>query len=188
MTQQTLPQITTLDDFLSAISLALKADPDKIYRPLDEYLRALWGLVQAHQNDPVSFALLANLLTEATLSEATPFDQDWLQFTELPARNERDDDFEYLRKTILCQIADLHRIKSMNLSPQDLYGGVWLPTGNSWYNFQVDDFLWQALVGFRAHNGIFQKHLSTAIGRDPQSTQCDWFLLTDFLGLGQMYE
>jgi hypothetical protein len=188
MTQQTLPQITTFDDFLNAISLVLKMNSDKAYRPLDDYLRALWGLIQAHQNDSVSFALLVDLLTEATVVEAMPFNQDWLRYTKLPDRNVNDSDFEHLRKTILCQVADLHRMKGMKLTPQDRYGGVWLPTGNAWYNFQVADFLWQALVGFRAHNGLFQKRLSTAIGRDPQSTQCNWSLLTDFLGLGQLYE
>lgn len=188
MTQQAFPQITTLSDLLHTVDSVLKITSDNAYRPLDEYLRALWGLIQDHQNDSVSYALLAELLTQAMTARPVPFDPDWLQYTTLPDRNEGKSDYEHLRKTILCQIADLYRMKDMEIGPLDRHGGIWLPTGNAWYNFQLADFLGQALMGCDAHNGLYQKGLTTVIGRDPQSTECDWVVVAEFLALGQMYE
>jgi hypothetical protein len=178
----------TLDDLLNLIQATIQDKEDDSFRPLDEYLCALWKLVQQERGSLVTYTLLAKLLTRALKAPPAPFDPDWLKYTLLPKRRETDHDYDYLSITIQCQIADLFRMKGMDLSPAQRYGGVWLPTGNAWHNFHVTDYLGQAVAGFRAHNRLFQKNLPTVIGRDPQSTQCDWFILAEFLALGQIYE
>jgi hypothetical protein len=51
---------------------------------LEEYLRALWVLIEKHKNTTVSFALLAQLLADALKQQPAPFDESWLRYESPP--------------------------------------------------------------------------------------------------------
>jgi len=182
-------QSSTFSEFLEPIQSVLETIPeDGPYRPLEEYLRALWALVQIHSGEIVSYSVLVQVVTQALEAPPVSFDSNWLEYTKLPNRNEIDNDYEYLRATILCQIADLHRMEDMQISPLDRYGGIHLPTGNNWYNFSLNDFLWQAINGFKGHKGLFKKSLITSVAPNTELDECNWFVLAHFLWLGEYYE
>ncbi len=149
-------------------------------RTLEEYLRALWPLAQANKDAPVSFGLLASVLAEAWVSPIEPFDPEWLSYTDPPAELSQGaqaaDSFGFLKKMLLYQIADLHRMKQegvLDRPPHVLWLGASRKGGRQWFNFIPAYFLRCALGGM-----------------DPEAnhTDCDWSVLAIFLWLGQIYE
>jgi hypothetical protein len=145
-------------------------------RSLEEYLRALWVLVQSHRSEQVSWTLIGSILTDAFTIEPLAFDPQWLQYNEPPLRKNISDPYAYLQHMLLYQIADLHRMQeagTLNLSPVTLYGGIDSPTGHRWYNFSTESYFECAFSGAEEGN---------------QSQECDWDSLADLLYLGQIYE
>ena len=142
-------------------------------RTLEEYLRALWLLVQAHRQEPVTWAVISELLTAAFSAEPAAFDQSWLRYKSPPFSQKREG-FAYLQHMLLYQIADLHRMReagTLNFDATTLYFGVDSPTGHRWYNFEI--------------NGFFECAFSGAEGNLEESS---WENLAELLYLGQIYE
>src|SRR5258705_4835897 len=99
---------TSYSEFIEFISKLAELETK---RSLVEYLQALWHLVQSHRNEEPSFSLFEKLLSESFLTEPASFNESWLEFSKLPNSKTEIKSFEFLRQTILCQIADLHRMK-----------------------------------------------------------------------------
>ena len=170
--------ITTSSDLHTFIAGLVKAFDDNRIEytdSLEEYLRALWSLVQRHRDSQLSYSLMAELIASALSAESAPFDERWLTYTKpfLPEPPEDTGTFEMLNDTLLYQIADLHRMKltgQLDQSPSVLYMGVNSPTGHTWYNFDVAGFLNQGRRCF------------------PVSEAIDWADFIVFLWCGQIYE
>jgi len=163
-------------DFVHALAESASASD----RSLEDYLRALWLLIQGHKDSNLSFALCAQLLADALTSPVAPFDNEWLIFKEPPSELSQNqpiqNEYQFLRKMILYQIADLHRISeegALDAPPHILYMGASRKGGRTWYNFEPQTFLDVALGGMKA---------------DPNLTEWDWGGLAIQLWLGQIYE
>jgi hypothetical protein len=180
-----ISQIISTADFLEFVAELSEVETE---RTLDEYLRALWGLIQKHSNERPAYSMLARLLFEAFTSKPVQFDSDWLKFTRPPISGEVKESFEYLKQVILCQIADLHRMKAIEITPIEKYSGFTSPTGNTWHNFDPSDYLEAASNGFRAHVRRDSKVYWSVFPHTFESTECDWGDLAEILCLGQIYE
>ena len=189
-------QIKTVRDLLDYLyTLSEKAADIS----LDTYLRTLWGLIQREQNTP---DLVGKLFAEAFVKEPLPFDEDWLQYKAPSLDNKPMNDYEYLRHTILYQIADLYRIRDLEISPLDRYAGFESPTGHIWYNTELAGYLECGVSGFYSHSeGFNNKDLSHSsdplssllselkpVGREFNSTEFSWRDVAEILYLGQIYE
>jgi hypothetical protein len=172
-------QVKTQKDFCEFIRVLAK-NASSSDRSLEEYLRALWLLVQEYKNDKLSFALLAQILADALTAPVAPFDDNWLNYEEPPAELHQghpvENDFEFLQKMLLYQIADLHRMREegvLDAPPHILWMGASRKGGSVWYNFEPATFLGIALGGIKA---------------DSDNTEYDWSNLAIQLWLGQIYE
>ncbi len=145
-------------------------------RSLEEYLRALCGLLQQTQADGVTFRLLGQLLHDAFLAEPLSFDENWLQYDTPPDldEDEKEGSFSVLQQMICYQIADLHRMAQAGLlDNQFRYFGIDSPTGHRWYNFDPSSYLECAAQSLR---------------EDDAYTDASWTDLAVLLWLGQIYE
>ena len=173
----------TWNDFLNSIPTSGMLDYDGT---LQEYLIALWQIIEKSHGELVSLELIYKALDDATKLEPMEFKDEWLNYDKLPDDYEptkKDNGYEYLKRTILFQIADLQRMKkagTLDLDPEALYFGVRSPTGHSWYNFHVRNFFSCAIAGFRSYG--------SQIGMPLNSTECSWQNLAVILHLGQIYE
>lgn len=172
-------QVKTQQDFYNFIEQLAKAAKNS-ERSLEEYLRALWVRLQASRDKPVSFTMLAQLLSTALTSTIAPFDPTWLRYKnpprELSQMKPVEDTFAFAMNMLLYQIADLHQMKAegiLDQPPHVLWLGVNRQGGRTWYNFVPAAFLDAGIGPMRA---------------DSQETDCDWDILAIFLWLGQNYE
>lgn len=146
---------------------------------LEDYLRALWAVVQHHRNNPPTLALFAQMLLEALTQTPPPFDEAWLAYNKpagvVGSGPERvQDDFKELQDMLCYQIADLHRMREAGtLDNPYRYFGIESPTGQTWYNFTPADFF---------GNGSYGLHEGS------EETECNWADLAIQLWLGQIYE
>lgn len=166
-----LATLRTLADVQAAIPWDQPHD-----RSLEEYLRALWRLVQTHRNEQVSWTLIGSILTQAFTTEPLAFDPHWLHYDAPPLQEDVPDPYAYLQQMVLYQIADLHQMQNagtFSLSRAILYGGVDSPTGHRWYNFSTESYFECAFSGAEEKNQI---------------EECSWADLADLLYLGQIYE
>jgi hypothetical protein len=175
--------VMKISEFVQQINVIRKQTEGKTN--LEEFLRALWGEILDHQDDQPTWELFVQLISGAWVGNAPNFNQEWLQFTRDPLDTEFDtgeslSDFEFLRSTILYQIADLRRMADagyFNRDPNVLYMGAQSPSGASWYNWTPNSFLEAATAGFR----------DGARG-DVELTNATWRYLAVLLHHGQKYE
>jgi hypothetical protein len=111
--------VKTTGDFRKYVLLLASERATPTPRSLEEYLRALCGLIQQAQAHQVTYALLGQLLHDAFLAEPLPFDENWLQYDAPPDldedENENGRSFSVLQHMICYQIADLHRMAQAGL-------------------------------------------------------------------------
>ncbi len=171
-------------------------------RSLEEYLRSLWIVINRYKGQTVSYQLFAKVTQEAFDAEPGEFDDRWLTYKKELAWDYRDgkyviqeykngdwvitqfdvDDFEILTHTILCQIADLHRMRDKQLTDPNRWFGIDSPTGNRWYNFDVFGY-WEC-----ATRGVLDHLRSSESFIRHRLLHCTWALFAAFLELGQSYE
>ena len=168
--------VQTAEDFQLFVDDLVNTLARTSQRNLDEYLRALWGLLVSQQDKEPTWQLLAQLFRRAFIEPAYEFDHNWLQYTDPDTEfyQTTRSEFDVLKQMLLYQIADLHRMRAsgnFDLPGYILSGGISSPTGHIWYNFSPEDFLASANSGiqFRADH-------------------CTWSDLALFLWLGQIYE
>jgi hypothetical protein len=168
--------IKTTGDFRNSVLLLANGRAITTPKSLEEYLRALWNLLQQAQTHQVTYALLAQLLDEAFLAKSLPFDETWLQYSAPPTLDEDDNAraFSVLQHMICYQIADLHRMAQTGLLESEWrYFGMDSPTGHRWYNFDPSSYL---------------KCAAQTLREDGISLDAGWIDLTLLLWLGQIYE
>jgi len=169
-------QIKTIGDFRSYVLFLAKGIATTTARSLEEYLRALWSLIEQAQTQPVTYALLGQLLHDAFLVEPVPFQQMWLQYETPPDlhEDETEEAFSVLQRMICYQIADLHRMAQAGLLENEWrYYGIDSPTGHRWFNFDPSTYLECAPQSIR---------------EDGVGTEASWIDLAILLWLGQIYE
>jgi hypothetical protein len=169
-------QIKNIADFRRYVLLLADGRAALTDRSLEEYLLALFRLIQQAQAKPVTFALLGQLLQDAFSAEPLPFHESWLQY-EVPPDLDKDDNeqpFSVLQQMICYQIADLHRMAQAGLLENEWrYFGIDSPTGHRWFNFDPSSYLKCSVQSIR-EDGIL--------------TDASWIDLAILLWLGQIYE
>ncbi|EFH79571.1 hypothetical protein [Ktedonobacter racemifer] len=169
-------QIKTIGDFRRFVLLLADGIASTTPKSLEEYLRALWNLIQQAQAKPVTYALLGQLLQDAFLVEPLPFHEAWLSY-DVPPDLDKDDHeqpFSVLQQMICYQIADLHRMVQAGLLENEWrFYGIDSPTGHRWFNFDPSSYLQCA---------------PQSIQEDGTSTDASWLDLAILLWLGQIYE
>ncbi len=137
-------QIQTIGDFRRFVLFLADVRAPGTARSLEEYLRGLWHLIQQAQAEPVTYALLGQLLQDAFLAEPLPFQETWLQYEAPPAldEDENGESFSVLQQLICYQIADLHRMAQAGLLENKWrFLGIDSPTGHRWFNFDPSSYL-----------------------------------------------
>jgi hypothetical protein len=168
--------IKTHEDFRQYIRMLARQRTPVTKRSLEEYLRALWGLLKARQGEAVTFSLLGQLLHDAFLAEPVLFDEQWLQYDTPPNLDEekKAGAFVVLQQMIWYQIADLHLMaQTGQIDDPNAFFGIDSPTGQRWYNFDPCSYLECAVA---------------PPIRDGSRTQANWRDLAILLWLGQIYE
>ena len=124
-------------------------------RDLEDYLLALYSLVEVHKTETINAGVLIDFLSKAFSSDPVVFQDEWLshdtaphesgitrKFTNPEIKNDFDRDFrtniqgvEFTSEVLRFQIAELHKMRGKQLEDQYRYFGIRSETGNEWYNF-----------------------------------------------------
>ncbi len=177
MTYQPENVITMSDllDFLDQVSRSQAIDYEN---SLEQYLPALWGVIQTHKSEPMSANLMARMFSEAFTSKPVNFDGHWRDYVSSSNPDEMISDFEYLKWAILSQIIDLHDSSEMDLK-------------ENWNNLSIEGYFEAGTRGFDSHSekkSLNNASITSTIGSDLSSSQCTWRDMADILHLGQIYE
>jgi hypothetical protein len=165
-------------ELAQAIYVAFDSPDATRERSLQEYLRALLGLLRVHRHDTPSYALFTRLLRTAFFSHPIPFEEQWLAYTHAPDPKEASAGVDYVERMLLYQIADLQLMaRQGQLDDRYRNFGIASPTGNYWYNFDTPQFLECAAAGLR------DRRDRPSYAGGPQ-----WAELADALWFGQHYE
>ncbi len=173
-------QIKNTGDFRTYVLLLADEVASTTTRSLEEYLRALWSLIERTQHQQATYALFGQLLYDAFLTEFPLFDAMMLQYGNPPHLDEDEDEAEnedslsILQQMICYQIADLHRMAQTGLLENECrYYGIDSPTGHRWFNFDPASYL---------------RCVAQTLQEDGMSTEVSWMNLAILLWLGQIYE
>jgi hypothetical protein len=130
--------------------------PDKYEnRDLEEYLAALYALVDQYKEQEMSPELFIQILSEAFTIPPTPFKKEWLncntpphdngnirKFTNPIFKDNLDrtfytniQDIQFTLEVLKFQIAELHKMRDKQLKNEYRYFGITSETGHEWYNF-----------------------------------------------------
>jgi hypothetical protein len=165
-------------------------------RDLEDYLRALYSIVQREQTQSMTEELFFTILAEAYSEEPAPFCDAWLTRTESPDRNTlirkftnsefRDlvshpvvtdvSGIDFTIAVLEFQIAELHLMRDKQLKDDQRYFGIDSEAGNRWYNFDPNANL---ECGARGLEDTYEG------GGEPQYT---WGLIGELLETGRVYE
>src|SRR5262245_25207017 len=122
--------VKTAGDFVRFINTLLAEEEFK--GSLEEYLRALWGILSTKHETKPSWALLAHSFKEAYSASVPDFDEGWMVYEHPPKLdNDKKNDFTLINQMLLYQIADLRRMKNagtLNRSMDELWLGWNSPT------------------------------------------------------------
>src|SRR5579859_277742 len=167
-------QVNTNEGFCQYIR-TLASERATTTMSLEEYLRALWGLLKLRQAEGVTFSLLGQLLHDAFEAPPLPFDEQWLQYDTPPDLDaENEEAFAVLQQMLCYQIADLHLMaQTGQIHDPNAFFGIDSPTGHRWYNLHPSSYLECAVA----------PPIS-----DGSRVQCSWGDLAILLWLGQIYE
>jgi hypothetical protein len=89
--------IKNTGDFRTYVLLLANGKGTPIVKSLEEYLRALWSLIQQAQGKPVTYAVLGHLLHDAFSAEILPFNEQWLQYEAPPDLDEDESEISLPR-------------------------------------------------------------------------------------------
>ncbi|MDR2918046.1 MAG: hypothetical protein LBV72_01605 [Tannerella sp.] len=166
-------------------------------RDLEEYLLALYALVEKHKEREITAELLMRLLSEAFTAPPAPFREEWLAYDKVPHDNgiirkftnpDLKDDFdrtfythsegvEFTLEVLKFQIAELHKMRGKQLIDKYRYFGIDSETGHRWYNF--DPFT-NLECGVRC--------LDDNSDSDDEEIEIGWHTLGVLLEDGRIYE
>lgn len=139
-------KIKTNQDLYLAINDLIENNKD-IHRTLEEYLRALWGIVGKYRNlTKFSTVEFYDLLSSALTENAPDFNEAWRNSYVSDVRAIQG--FKKFESTILAQIVDLREMdETGKLNDKHKYFGITSPRNSSWYNFDIGTFLECATEG-----------------------------------------
>ena len=69
---------------------------------LEEYLRALWGVLQSRRAEVVAFSLLGHLLHDAFEALPLSFEEQWLQYDTPPDLDAENEEVFARLQRIIC--------------------------------------------------------------------------------------
>lgn len=146
-------------------------------RELEQYLLALWRLIDQRSARSMDEVLFFDLLRSAFTAEAPEFDERWLASVKPPGWP-TDDGFadgglEYTRAVIRFQTAELHRMRGKQLADEMRFFGVWSETRHHWYNFDPHSLLECGAAG---------------LWDGEQPVAWSWGLIGELLETGRIYE
>ncbi len=182
VSQDRVATIGDLIGFMFALASSYAID---YQNSLEEYLRALWILIDKYQKEPVTARLLARLFAEAFWQDLGAFDEEWRRNPAILYDTDLDGDYEYLQHALITQIVELNNASK---GPQEK-GLI-----SNWSNLKVEDYLAAAAGGFQAHSRKTTAKVKRTsdswreIGRSLESTECIWRDFADMLELGKSYE
>jgi len=124
-------------------------------RDLEEYLLALFKVIENKRTKELTYELILEIINEAFTSEPYKFKSEWLKCEKAPDENRMSRKFtnpyisEAIDKTntsdltpynftievLKFQIAELHKMRGKQLEDEYRFFGIKSETGNSWYNF-----------------------------------------------------
>ena len=126
-------------------------------RDLEEYLLALYALVEKHQEREMTDELFIELFSQAFTSEPAIFKEDWLLYENPPHNNGLLRKFtnpaikdslpqpntaqpniagvNFTLEVLRFQISELHKMQGKQLKEESRYFGIDSETGHRWYNF-----------------------------------------------------
>ena len=169
-----MTEIQNKTDLMNFIIQTIHDYEDSYNGSLEEYLRSVWMLINKYKEHNVSYSLIGSIIREAFHTSPAEFQSTWLDYTTPPPFQEvmstrnnitksssnlnkhKKVDFNLLKRTILFQIADLHRMKDNELKNEMRFFGIVSPTGNSWYNFDIFSYLECAIRGIQDRD--YKKH------------------------------
>ncbi len=163
-------------------------------RDLEEYLLALYKIVQENKDSIFTIQLAVNMLEKAFTAEPAEFKEEWLEITESPQTNAmsrkftnpeiKDEidktrvrnisDYNYTLEVIKFQIAELHKMRGKQLEDEFKYFGITSETGHSWYNFDPI--------------GNLECGTSCMLAHNENVANIDWTFIGDLLEDGRVYE
>jgi hypothetical protein len=161
-------RIETIKDLHDFVSNLHHQKKEEVKYSVEEYLLALWTVINKYRSEDVTGNLLARVIVEAFDVEPAEFNERWLEYNYAYSGWQKDgnqylpykydaaigesyfikrrlSDFELLRDVILCQIADLHRMKDS--SPSKLTISYQSPTGIYWRIFPLPGVFYYLLGG-----------------------------------------
>lgn len=165
-------------------TMEIAGRPSKLIS-LEEFLRSVWNTILIHQHGEPSASLFVQIISEAWDGDSGEFDSEWLKIQESAdgiefTTQKQMNDFDYLRGTILYQIADLRRMRNAGYFERGanvLFMGVQSPTGATWYNLSPKSFLECGTRGMK-----------DGAREDIELNDVTWRFFAELLHLGQLYE
>ncbi len=163
-------------------------------RDLEEYLLALFKLIENRRTEELTYNLILEILSEAFTSEPADFNNNWLDCNSAPDENRMSKKFtnpeiieqidksntsdlsayDFTIEVLKFQIAELHKMRGKQLDNEYRFFGIQSETGNSWYNF--DPFV-NLECGARCMED-----------NDANFTSLDWSFIGELLENGRIYE
>ncbi len=163
-------------------------------RDLEEYLLAMFKLIESNKAKELTFDLVLEIISKAFVSEPADFKKDWLNCNLAPDENrmskkftnpeisERIDKsntsdlspYDFTKEVLKFQIAELHKMRGKQLENEYRFFGVQSETGNSWYNF--DPF------------GNLECGARCMEDNDTDFSSLDWSFIGELLENGRIYE
>lgn len=124
-------------------------------RDLEEYLLALFKIVEVNKSKDLTYELVVKMIQDAFNSEPLEFKNEWLECNTAPDENRISKKFtnpeinqsidksnfsnlspyNFTIEVLKFQIAELHKMKGKQLEDKYRYFGIQSETGNYWYNF-----------------------------------------------------
>lgn len=163
-------------------------------RDLEEYLRALYHIVEQNKSQPLTSELTLDMLKQAFMAEPIPFQNEWLACTTPPDSNRISQKFtnpvinekinktntsslppyHFTREVLKFQIAELNKMRGKQLQNELRYFGIQSETGNIWYNF--DPF------------GNLECGARCMVDNETSFESIDWSFIGELLENGRIYE
>jgi hypothetical protein len=169
---------------------------------LEDYLLALWAVIEKYKNQKPSYQLFAIMIDEAFEAPPSKFDEQWIAYEnhlswtykngsyviekykdgEQVIIQSNVDDYEILKHTILYQIVDFRKLSPDKIKDPQSFFGIDSGKGDTWYNFTPIDYWSCAIRGM-------EDHLKSPVSLYAANfSKCTWAVFAALLSLGQVYE
>jgi len=163
-------------------------------RDLEEYLLALFKLIEKNRTKELTYGLIVEIIGEAFSSKPSEFKDKWLKCETAPDKNRMSRKFtnpdisktidkkntsdltpyNFTIEVLQFQIAELHKMRGKQLENEYRFFGIQSETGNSWYNF--DPFV-NLECGARCMED-----------NETDFNSLDWSFIGELLENGRIYE